>query len=432
MRVAYLAAGAGGMYCGSCLRDNRLAATLIAQGRDVHLWPMYTPLKVDEPLVGVRRVRYGGINVYLQQLSSAFGRMPRAIVRMLDSEVLLRVAGRAAGSTRAERLGPLTVSVLAGEEGRQRRELDKLLDDLHILEPDLVNLPNLMFLGQARRIKRELNIPVVCTLSGEDLFLDALPEPYRTEAFRHIAERASDIDAFISVTRHFANRSVEHFALPIERMHVVPMGIHAHEFAPQAAPPDEPFTIGYFARICPEKGLDRLARAFVALRRAGCNCRLRIGGYLSRADRNYLAEVLRELHSAGRAHDVEHVGETDRAAKIAFLQSLHVLSVPTVYPEAKGFYVLEAMAAGTPVVQPRHGSFPELVEATGGGLLYDPADGGALAAQLTLLMDDRALRLQLASAGRASVNREFTAERMAEATWDLYLRVANQPRERSE
>lgn len=423
MRVAYLAAGAGGMYCGSCLRDNRLAACLIAAGRDVHLWPMYTPLKVDEPVAGERRVRYGGINVYLQQTARVFGRLPGPVARVLDSEILLRVATRSAGSTRAERLGPLTVSVLAGEEGRQRRELDRLIADLRALRPGLVNLPNLMFLGQARRIRAALRIPIVCTLSGEDLFLDALPEPYRTQAFELIARRSHDVDAFIAVTEYFAQHSIAHFGLPAPRMHVVPMGIHARDFA-RPAPPLEPFTIGYFARICPEKGLDRLADAFVALRRAGCTCRLKIGGYLAKADRNYLAEALRTIHAAGFGHDVDHVGETDRAGKIAFFQSLHVLSVPTVYPEAKGFYILEALAAGVPVVQPRHGSFPELVAATGGGLLYDPQDSAALARELGRLADDPELRRQLGEVGGAHVHREFTAERMAGRTWDLYARLA--------
>jgi len=428
MRVAYLAAGAGGMYCGSCLRDNRLASVLIAQGRDVHLWPMYTPLKVDEPLVGERRVRFGGINVFLQQVSPIFTRLPRTLARMLDAEPLLRAAGRAASRTRAESLGPLTVSVLAGEEGRQHRELDHLLADLRTLQPNLVNLPNLMFLGHARRIVQELRVPVVCTLSGEDLFLDALPEPHRTRAFQLIAERARDIAAFIAVTHYFARHSIAHFALPADRMHVIPMGIHPREFAPAAPPPDEPFTIGYFARIAPEKGLDRLADAFLTLRRAGRNCRLRIGGYLGQADRTYLADVLRNIHAAGFAHDVDHVGEIDRAAKIDFLHSLHVLSVPTVYPEAKGFYILEALAAGVPVAQPRHGSFPELIEATGGGLLYDPADVAALPALLERMMDNRTLRAQLAAAGRSVINRDFTAERMADTTWRLYQDVAAKAR----
>lgn len=59
MKVVYLAAGAAGMICGSCLRDNRLAATLRAQGRDVSLWPLYTPIRTDEVDVSCRRVHWG-------------------------------------------------------------------------------------------------------------------------------------------------------------------------------------------------------------------------------------------------------------------------------------------------------------------------------------------------------------------------------------
>ncbi|MCB9851288.1 MAG: glycosyltransferase family 4 protein [Phycisphaerales bacterium] len=423
MRVVYLAAGAGGMYCGSCLRDNRLAATLIAQGRDVHLWPMYTPLKVDEPVVGERRVRFGGINVFLQQFAGVFRVTPGVLDRMFDSTVLLNLAGRAASGTRAEKLGPLTVSVLAGEEGRQKKELAKLVSDLRTLKPDIVNLPNLMFLGQARSIRNELGCKVFCTLSGEDLFLDALPEPHRGRCFDLIRERSADVDAFIAVTHYFAEHCVAHFHLPSERMHVVPMGIHGNDYATTQPVPDEPFTIGYFARICPEKGLDRLADAFIALRRDGRNCRLRIGGYLGKLDRNYLADVLHKLHAAGVAHNVEHAGELDRAGKIKFLQSLHVLSVPTVYREAKGFYILEAMAAGAPVVQPAHGSFPELIEATGGGVCYDPEDTDALTATIAQLMDHRETRKAYADKGRQAVLNDFTAEKMADATWTLYESV---------
>lgn len=424
MRVVYLAAGAGGMICGSCLRDNRLAAELIRQGRDLHFWPMYTPLKADEPVVGDRRVRYGGINVYLQQVSRVFAHLPGPIARGLDSVPLLRLAGRFAGRTQADDLGPLTVSVLAGEHGRQHRELDRLISDLRALRPDLVNLPNLMFLGQARRIRRELDVPVLCTLSGEDIFLDALPQPHRGTAFRIIAERAADVDAYIAVTRYFADHAAAHFALPRDRIHVIPMGIHAPDFARVSAPPDDPFTIGYFARICPEKGLDRLAGAFIALHAQGRRARLRIGGYTGPADRAYLEGVMQRLRDAGLQSSVELCGEVDREQKIALLRSLHVLSVPTVYPEAKGFYILEALAAGAAVVQPRHGSFPELVAATGGGVLYDPADEQALVAQLAGLMDDRTRLAELARQGSAAVARDFTAARMAAETWTLYERFA--------
>ena len=70
MKILSITAGAGDMYCGSCLRDNALAAELIARGHDVTLLPFYTPTLTDEPNVSAgSRVFFGGISVYLQQHS---------------------------------------------------------------------------------------------------------------------------------------------------------------------------------------------------------------------------------------------------------------------------------------------------------------------------------------------------------------------------
>src|SRR6187402_3124675 len=69
MTIAILAAGAGDMYCGSCLRDDALAAALIRAGQRVVLVPMYTPLRTEDGSVAGGEVFYGGVNVYLQHLS---------------------------------------------------------------------------------------------------------------------------------------------------------------------------------------------------------------------------------------------------------------------------------------------------------------------------------------------------------------------------
>lgn len=422
MKVVYLAAGAAGMYCGSCLRDNRLAATLIDQGRDITLVPLYTPIRTDERDVSERRIYYGGINVFLQQSASVFRHTPRWLDRILDARSLLSVAARWAGSTRAEDLGALTASVLRGEHGPQRKELDKLIDGLAPLKPDVVNLANLMFVGLARRLKESLGAAVVCTLGGEDVFLDRLAEPHRTEVFDLIQERGRDIDAFIAMTGYYADHAAGHFKLPRDRVHVVPMGIRAEEFRP-ADPPDEPFTIGYLARICPQKGLAELCRAFALLRATGRDCRLLVGGYLGPGDRAYFRGVESYLREQGLAGVFEFAGELSRDEKIRFLGRCHVLSVPSVYHEAKGFYILEALAAGVPVVQPAVGSFPELIEATGGGVLCEPDDTQSLADAIAGLMDDSERRRALGEAGRAAVRASFTAERMAEANWGVYEKL---------
>ena len=423
-RIAYFASGAAGMYCGSCLRDNRLAATLIEQGRDVVLMPLYTPLRTDERDVSHLPVHYGGINVYLQQKSGLFRRLPAFLSRMLDSPIILNFLSRWSGSVDARSLGPLTVSVLKGEHGAQVHELDRLLAALSSLKPDLVHLPTLPFIGVARRIKETLGVPVFCTLSGEDIFLDELAEPHRTEAFSLIREQARFVDVFVSTTKYYAAHCVDHFSLPAERVCAVPMGIRVEDFSPAKSPRQgRQMTIGYLARICREKGLSDLCEAFVLLRRQGRDCFLRIAGYLSPAQEKFLKGLKDYLNQPATQGHFEIVGEVSRSGKIEFLQSIDVFSVPTVYHEAKGLYVLESMACSVPVLQPRNGSFPELIEATGGGLLFDASGGPeALAQALGHLIDHPEERRDMGERGMRAVRTSFNDKVMAEKTWELYER----------
>jgi len=401
------------------MRDNRLAAALLKQGRNVVAIPLYTPIRTDEFDVSRPTIYYGGLNVYLQHKLPLFRHAPQFLNRWLDRPGLLRAIGRVA-QTRPQTLGPLTVSVLQGADGAQRRELDRLIDGLRPFSPTILHLPNLMFVGIAKALKAALNPSIFCSLAGEDIFLDALPDPHRRDAFDLVRAGAADVDAFVAPTRYYAAYAAKHFHLSPQRVHYVPLGVNADEFKAEPPSPHGPFIIGYLARVCSEKGLEVLCGALRTLRRAGRNCRLRAAGYLGPADRPYLAAIRKGLVRDGLGDAFEYVGTVSRAEKLAFLNSLHALSVPTIYPETKGLYVLEALASGVPVVQPRHGSFTEIIDATGGGLLYDPKDGTALTAALAQLMDDPRLRDRLAVAGPPGVRQNYTESIMAERTWSLY------------
>ena len=159
MRIAYITAGAAGRYCGACKRDVGLTRALIERGHNMLLLPLYTPLQTDEPDPSLDRVFFGALNVYLQQQCSIFRRTPRSVDWLLDRPSLLRFVSGLGVETEAEELGEMTVSVLRGSEGMQRKELDKLLDFLEDEGPfDVVNLSNSLFSGFAAPIGERLGL----------------------------------------------------------------------------------------------------------------------------------------------------------------------------------------------------------------------------------------------------------------------------------
>jgi glycosyltransferase involved in cell wall biosynthesis len=425
MKIAYIAAGAADMYCGSCLRDNALAKALRAAGHDCLLVPTYTPLRTDEPSAAMDRVFYGGISVFLEQSGGVVAAVAGALRRFLDSPPVLKLASRLTGMTDAHELGELTVSVLQGEDGRQNVELDRLVDWLAAeVKPDLVNLPNALFVGLAGRIKSRLNVPVFCTLSGEDLFIEGLPDAHRRKSLELIRKGAKNCAALLATSHYYADATADLFAFPREHVHAIRLGLTPDGHGGPRPVEPRPPTVGYFARICPAKGLHVLVDAFRILRGlpGTSDVRLRAAGYLGPADRTYLEDQKRKLRGWNLADAVDIVGEVDRNGKIAFLKSVDVLSVPTVYRESKGLYVLEALANGTPVVQPAHGAFPELIEATGGGIAVTPGDPAALAEGLHRLLTDAPRRRAMAESGQKAVLSRFTAAAMAQDTAAVYRR----------
>ena len=429
MRVLSITAGAGGMYCGSCLRDNALAAEMMARGHDVSLLPIYTPTLTDERNVSGDRVFFGGISVYLQQHVPLFRRTPALLDRVWDNAAVLRtLAGRSLAAVDPQFLGAMTVSMLRGEDGFQGKEILKLVDWLRGQPPfDVVVLPNSLLIGLAPPLARALGRPVCCTLQGEDLFLEGLPPADREESLRLIRSHRDSVSRFIAVSDFYAGHMARYLGLPAERMRTVPLGIHA---ADEARPPagDRPFTVGFFARIAPEKGLHVLAEAYALARRDGRlpPSRLEAAGYMAGEHHGYLEKIQAGLAAAGLAGEFRYHGVLDRAAKMAFLGTLDVASVPSPYPEPKGMSVLEALSCGTPVIQPRHGAFPEILERTGGGVLFAPGDVAGLAAAIVDLHGDPARRKALGEQGALGVRRAYSVGGMAEQAVRVYEEAARE------
>lgn len=425
MKVAYITAGAAGMYCGTCIHDNTVATVLKKQGHNVALIPTYTPTRTDEENVSMDRVFYGGINVYLQQKLSLFRHTPWVFDRMLDSPKLLNSLASLSASTDARDLGELTVSMLRAEEGYQRKELTKLVKWLREdNQPDIVYLTNSILIGMAREIKKALDVPVICALQGEDIFLRDLIDPYKTEALSLLAERALDADGFVAPCNYYAQfMAAEYLQVSAGKIHIVPLGLNLDghgESNDRIEPP--PLKIGYLARICPEKGLHLLVNAFHTLTKelGTNNVELHVAGYLGKKDEPYFEELVNQIRVWELQESFVHYGEVTRSEKIDFLNRLHVFSVPTVYRESKGLSILEALANGVPVVQPEHGSFPEIIDATEGGILVQPESSDAVAEGVLELYRDSERRRHLGKTGKENVHQNFSDETIAQQLMQVF------------
>lgn len=425
MRILFVTAGAAGMYCGSCLRDNALAAELKARGHDVLLVPLYTPTLTDEPNVSQERVFFGGISVYLQQHAALFRNAPALVDSLLDAPWLIRAATSGSSSTDPRSLGDLAISMLKGEGGYQRKEFKKLLAWLASeAPPNVIQLPNALLSGLARPLGRELKRPVHCTLQGEDLFLEGLHPHHRDAALALIRANAEFVDRFTAVSEYCAEFMSTYLSIPADKIDIVPLGINLEGLARRIDPGERPFTVGYLARVVPEKGLHALCDAYVRFRRkAGVeHARLEVAGYLAADQRTYLKDAERVLANAGFGEEFHYRGSPDRDQKIAFLRNLDVFSVPTTYAEPKGLFLLEAMACGVPVVQPRHGAFPEMLAKTSGGILVEPGSADSLAEGLYSLWNDQAVRADLGQRGFDGVRRHFGIGRSADRMIEVYER----------
>ena len=430
MNILSITAGAAEMYCGSCLRDNALAAAMIARGHQVTLLPIYTPTVTDEPNVSSgNRVFLGGISVYLQQHVPLFRYTPWLLDRLWDAPAMIRRFAARSIDVDPRMLGALTVSTLKGEEGFQRKEIAKLLAWLdHESRPDVVNLPNSLLIGLAAPLKRALARPIVVTLQGEDLFLEGLPEPYKEQALDLIRKQLDAADLYIAVSNYYSEFMSGYLGIAKHKIRTVPLGVNVEDFVPTADKKvNRPFTVGYFARVAPEKGLHHLAEAYRVLRqeRGLPPSRLRAAGYISNADRRYLAEIEGNLSRWGLREEFEYLGTVDRATKVRFFHDIDVLSVPSPYREPKGMYLLEAMACGVPVVQPDYGAFPEMIQRTGGGVLARSERPADIADALHALWRDPARAASLGERGAQGVRDHYSVDHMADRMLEVYRELVD-------
>jgi glycosyltransferase involved in cell wall biosynthesis len=307
----------------------------------------------------------GGINVYLQQKMPWLAYLPAWFDSFLNQSWIIRPLTKNAGKTSPQLLGGLTVSMLQGTEGRQRKEFRRLLDWLERdIKPDVMVFTNLLIGGGIPEVKRMGSTQVFVTLQGDDIFLDSLPEKYRTRAIELMQGLVRHIDGFLVHSEDYASRLGALLKIPKSKLHVIPLGIETSDFenTNRSIKSTGEFTLGYLARMAPEKGLHRLIDAFIAIadHPDAKHVSLKLAGWMGPQHEVFWEEQKTKLSRAGLDGRWEYLGSIDRAEKASFLSSIDLFCVPTTYTEPKGLFLLEAIASGTQYVQPNHGAFPEI------------------------------------------------------------------------
>ena len=414
MNIHFLIPGTGNFFCGTCLRDYSLVEELRAKGHEVTVLEMYLPHVLEDVVHASGPLFFGGINCYLQQKFAFFRKTPRFVDRLFDHRGLIRNAMKHEGMTNAHELAAMTLSMQRGEEGFQAKELDRMVNWIKAQprKPDVVVLSNAMLNGVARKLKKELGCKVVCTLQGEDCFIETLGE-YTDDVWDMLHQNSKYIDVYHAVSASYARKMKRCMRLSDEQVRRVYNGIQLDGYGPAEKTPDPP-VIGFLARMCAPKGLASLVDAWLALKQdpAHAEVRLHLGGSKVNQDVKFVEGLLAKINEAGHGSDVQVFANMSRVKKQEFLRGLSFLCTPPRYDEAFGLYVLEALASAVPVVLPDRGAFPELVEMIGGGLIC-PADdlvGGLKRA----LADLPGLRAEAAQA-RSVVGQEFSSQNMAEA-----------------
>ncbi|MFA5326979.1 MAG: glycosyltransferase family 4 protein [Prolixibacteraceae bacterium] len=423
MKIAHIIPGSGGsFYCGNCLRDSKYVKALKYLGHQVIKVPMYLPLFDDAHDLNDVPVFYGAVNLYLKHKFKIFRHMPAFVENALDSKSMLQFAARKAGSTRATGLEDMTVSMLLGEVGEQKEELERMVDWLaDEAKPDVIHLSNALLLGLARRIKQRMNCAVICSLQDEDVWGDVMEDKYRREVWELMSDRGKDVDAFIPVSDYYAEEIHRKMTILKKQMHTVHLGVDPADYLPKPITEKEP-VIGYISRMCEENGLGVLVDAFILLKQkqAFVAVKLRITGGKTGDDLYFIKVQKHKLAKAGIESDVFWVEEFEGEERQKFFDSVRLISVPVLNGEAFGLYMLEAMASGIPMVQPALGAFPEVIETSGGGIIYGENKPEQLAGALgDLILDDKKLQ-ELSVAGIAGVKAHFDIHHQAKRMVKVY------------
>ncbi len=427
MNIIQIIPGSGGsFYCGNCLRDSKYFNALRAEGHHVTKIPMYLPLFADEHDISDIPIFYGAVSIYLKQMYPIFRNAPNWMDKLLNSKPMMKLAASMAGSTRASGLEDMTISMLLGEQGKQKEELEHLVNWIaEHCKPDVIHLSNALLLGLAKRLKEKVGVPVVCSLQDEDVWVDAVHPSFQDKIWKLMHERAEDVDVLVSVSNFFAEKMKDCMNLPDEKIQTIYLGVEVSDYT-YISTKEKERNVGYVSRMCYENGFDIVVDAFIELKKKPGfdDVRLIATGGFTGDDNNFIKEQKNKIRENGLTASFEILPDFEDKAIHEFFKRVSLISVPVRIGEAFGIYLLESMASGVPVVQPALGAFPEIIELSGGGVTYMPNSPEILSETWTNLLSDSGKLEELSQSGFKGTTSRFNIHSHAKEIIDLYHRLA--------
>lgn len=434
MNIIQIIPGSGGsFYCGNCLRDSKYFNALRAEGHKVTKIPMYLPLFADEHDISEVPIFYGAISTYLKQLYPIFRKAPAWFDRMLNSKPMMKMAASMAGSTNAKGLEDMTVSMLLGEEGEQKAELDHMVNWIaEHCQPDIIHISNALLLGLARRLKEKIGVPVLCTLQDEDVWIDPMKPQFQKRIWDLMHERAKDVDMLVSVSDFFAGVMKKRMKLKDGQLKTIHLGVDVEDYLYISTREKKERNVGYISRMCHKDGFDIVVDAFIELKKKPGfeDVKLIATGGSTGDDAKFNKEQKQKLKDAGLLDSFEVLPDFEGKEVNDFFKRVSLVSVPVRIGEAFGMYLIESMASGVPVVQPALGAFPEIVEISGGGVNYMPNMPEKLSETWADLLNNPDKLEELSQKGYEGTTKKFNIHNHAKEIITLYESLRHPERSR--
>ena len=425
MKIVYIITGSGGsFYCANCYRDMLfLRAIRKVPGIKASAVPLYLPPDEINSESGFdKEVFFGAISMFLREKVKFMKNMPAFMDKFFDSKSLLKIAARQAGTTRPRGYEGLTLNMIEGGNAFRNDEVDRLVKHLSKDgKPDIIHLSNALIIGIAKHIKKRIDVKIVCSLLNEDDWIDEMDEPYRSQAWRMIAKEAMNVDSFITPSRYFKQLITERTGLDGSNINIVPLGFDPEFQIPLKDQSRAP-AIGFFSRVNYHNGFDKLVDSFIDLKIRDVlpGLTLNICGGFTGDDKQFISSQFKKIREHGFRKSVKIFNEFHGEKKMEFFNSVDVISVPVRKYDGYGLYILEANSAGIPVVQPATGAFPEIIEMTGGGIIYSPDTVEELSSSLLRLMTDMKKVKYLGESGYKRVRSELSMEKMSSGLAVVY------------